>query len=143
MHAEQFAERQRPEDGGVRHPLLSQFLGAIASLEKSWATDTRHVSYFPLITWTPEGPRLGAATLLMRKRAGEEARLLALLSVAHGFVVPSSVLKHLAWAELEFQRRNLAKSAMHVALTGLPALSGIEAARRLHMAAGILDRGFL
>jgi hypothetical protein len=32
---------------------------------------------------------------------------------------------------------------MHVALTGLPALVGSEAARRLHIAAGILDHGFL
>ncbi len=32
---------------------------------------------------------------------------------------------------------------MHVALTGLPPLSGSEAARRLHIAAGILDHGFL
>lgn len=32
---------------------------------------------------------------------------------------------------------------MHVALTGLPPLRGSEAARRLHIAAGILDHGFL
>jgi hypothetical protein len=32
---------------------------------------------------------------------------------------------------------------MHVALTGVPALVGSEAARRLHIAAGILDHGFL
>ena len=32
---------------------------------------------------------------------------------------------------------------MHVALTGLPPLSGSEAARRLHIAAGILDHRLL
>jgi hypothetical protein len=68
---------------------------------------------------------------------------LALLSVAYSFAVSANVLKHLAWAEREFDRGDLAKSAMHVALTGLPPLRGSEAARRLHIAAGILDHGFL
>jgi hypothetical protein len=63
--------------------------------------------------------------------------------VAHARDVPADALKHLAWAEREFQRGDLVKSAVHVALTGLPALVGSEAARRLHIAAGILDHGFL
>jgi hypothetical protein len=88
-------------------------------------------------------PRLGAATLLTRNDRNEDDRLLALLSVAHARDVSAGALKHLAWAEREFQRGDLLKSAMHVALTGLPALVGSEAARRLHLAAGILDHGFL
>lgn len=80
---------------------------------------------------------------MARKGAGDEARLLSLLSVAYGFAVPAKVLKHLAWAETEFERGDLAKSAMHVALTGLSAFAGRENARRLHIAAGILDFGLL
>ena len=63
--------------------------------------------------------------------------------MAHARDVPADALKHLAWAEREFHRGDLVKSAMHVALTGLPALVGSEAARRLHIAADILDHGFL
>jgi hypothetical protein len=73
----------------------------------------------------------------------EEGRLLALLSIAYGASVPANALKHLGWAEREFERGDLAKSAMHVALTGLPALARGDPARRLHIAAGILDNGFL
>jgi hypothetical protein len=58
-------------------------------------------------------------------------------------MIPTDALKHLAWAEREFRRGDPLKSAMHVALTGLPALVGREGARRLHIAAGILDHGFL
>jgi hypothetical protein len=86
--------------------------------------------------------RLGAATLLTRNGHSED-RLLASLSVAHACVLPANALKHFACAEKEFHRGDLAKSAMHVALTGLPALVGSEGARRLHIAAGILDHGFL
>jgi hypothetical protein len=90
----------------------------------------------------------GRAPTRRRDAAGvhgrsEDDRLLALLSVAYAREVPADALKHLAWAEREFHRGDLLKSAMHVALTGLPALVGSEAARRLHIAAGILDHGFL
>jgi hypothetical protein len=66
-----------------------------------------------------------------------------LLSVAYGFAVPANALKHFAWAEKEFDQDDLAKSAMHVALTGLPRLAADAPAHRLHIAAGILGHGFL
>jgi hypothetical protein len=69
--------------------------------------------------------------------------LLALLSVAYGFAVAATALKHFAWADKEFDHGDLAKSAMHVALTGLPRLPAGAPARRLHIAAGILGHGFL
>jgi hypothetical protein len=143
MRAEELAKTQGSKDSEPSDRSISQFLEAVAALEESWSNKARHASHFPFVTWTPDGPRLGASTLLAREGAGEEARLLALLSIAHGFPFPSSALKHLSWAEPEFERRNLAKSAMHVALTGLPAVTGTDAARRLHIAAGILDSHFL
>jgi hypothetical protein len=81
-----------------------------------------HAPFCPFVAWTPEGPKLGAGTLLTPNGRSGDDRLLALLSVAHARDVPAGALKHLIWAEREFHRGDLVKSAMHVALTGLPAL---------------------
>jgi hypothetical protein len=81
-----------------------------------------HAPFYPFVAWTPEGPKLGAGTLLTPNGRSGDDRLLALLSVAHARDVPAGALKHLIWAEREFHRGDLVKSAMHVALTGLPAL---------------------
>ncbi len=143
MHIQEPAREGRPQGRSREDPSLGEFDQAIGALKVSWTARSRLAPFYPFITWTREGPRLGAATLLARGRAREDARLLALLSVAFGYAVSANVLKHLVCAEAEFERGDLAKSAMHVALTCLPALSGSEAARRLHIAAGILDRGFL
>ncbi len=142
MDNRKFAREEEPDDCGCGGTSTGRFRQTIVDLEESWAVETRHALFYPFVTWTPEGPRLGAATLLTRNGHSED-RLLALLSVAHACVLPENALKHLAWAEKEFHRGDLAKSAMHVALTGLPALVGSEAARRLHIAAGILDHRFL
>jgi hypothetical protein len=143
MQARDLAQERGSEDCACGDASSSRFRRAIAALEESWAAEARRSPFYPFVTWTREGPRIGAATLLTRKGTGEDERLLALLSIAYGFAVPANALKHLAWAETEFDRGDLAKSAMHVALTGLPALVRSEAARRLHIAAGILDHGFL
>lgn len=128
-------------DCGCSATSIGRFRRTITELEKSWTA--RNAPFYPFVTWTPDGPRVGAGTPLARNGRSEEDRLLALLSVAHARDVPAGAVKHLAWAEREFHRGDLAKSAMHVALTGLPALVESEAARRLHIAAGILDHGFL
>jgi hypothetical protein len=60
----------------------------IADLEKSWV-ETGYAPFHPFVTWTPEGPRFGAATLLKRHGRGTDDRLLALLSVAHARAVPT------------------------------------------------------
>jgi hypothetical protein len=143
MPPEEFAWEQESGSGAPGEASLDQFLQTIAALKETWAVKARFSSFHPFATWTREGPRLGGATLLARKGVGEEARLLALLSIAYSFAVSANTLKHLAWAEREFDRGAFAKSAMHVALTGLPPLSGSGAARRLRIAAGILDHGFL
>jgi hypothetical protein len=143
MDARQSVKDEGPNRCGYGATLADRFRRTISDLEKSWGSETARTPFYPFITWTRDGPLLGAATLLARHGRSEDDRLLALLSVAHARDVPAAALKHLVWAEREFHRGNLVKSAMHVALTGLPALVGREAARRLHMAAGILDHGFL
>ena len=144
MEARRFVTDEGPDDYGRGAMQIGCFRRTITDLEKSWATEARGAPFYPFVTWTPDGPRLGNATPLARNgRRIEDDRLLALLSVAHARDVPADALKHLVWAEREFHRGDLLKSAMHVALTGLRALVGSEAARRLHIAAGMLDHGFL
>jgi hypothetical protein len=143
MGARKLVGDEGPDDCGCGATPTARFRRTIADLEKSWAIEARSAPFYPFVTWTQEGARLGAGTLLKRTGRSEDDRLLALLSVAHAYAVPANVLRHLAGAEKEFQRGDLLKSAMHVALTRLPALVGSEAARRLHIAAGILDHGFL
>lgn len=143
MDARQSVKDEGPDSAGCGGAPIERFRRTIADLEKSWVVEARNEPFYPFVTWTPEGPRLGAGTLLARNGRSEDDRLLALLSVAHARDAPADAPKHLAWAEREFDRGDLVKSAMHVALTGLPALVGSEAARRrLHIAAGMLDRGF-
>ncbi len=143
MHIQEPVREGRPQGHNREDPSLGGFDQAIGALKASWTARSRLAPFYPFITWTREGPRLGAATLLARGSAREDGRLLALLSVAVGYAVSANVLKHLVCAEAEFERGDLAKSAMHVALTGLPALTGSAGARRHHIAAGILDHAFL
>jgi hypothetical protein len=143
MDSRKFGREKESDDCDCGGTLAGRFRRTIADLEESWAVKARQAPFYPFVTWTPEGARLGAATLLARNGRSEDDRLLALLSVAHACDVPANALKHFAWAEKEFHRGNLAKSAMHVALTGLPALVGSKAARRLHIAAGIFDHDLL
>lgn len=131
----------RAPDGSRSPRDAGRFRRTVSELEKSWAGEARAAPFYPFVTWTLEGARLGAGTLLKGNGRNEDDRLLALLSVAYARDIPAGALKHLVWAEREFHRGDLLKSAMHVALTGLPALAGSEAARRLHLAAGMLDHG--
>jgi hypothetical protein len=135
MDSRRFARDEESDDCGCGATSTARFRRTIAELEKSWAAEARNTPFYPFVTWTPDGPLLGAATPLARNGRSEDDRLLVLLSVAHARDVPADALKHLAWAEREFHRGDLVKSAMHVALTGLPALVGSGAAashRRRH-----------
>ncbi|HSU98556.1 MAG TPA: hypothetical protein VLI91_00470 [Roseiarcus sp.] len=140
MNNRALAEDEGPAGSCSRRD-ADRFRRTISGLETSWRAEAARAPFYPFIAWTPEGARLGAATLLKRNGRSEDDRLLALLSMAHARDIPAGALKHLVWAEREFHRGDLLKSAMHVALTGLPALVGSEAARRLHIAAGMLDHG--
>jgi len=134
------------KDGNHDRPAddpLASLREAIDDLEEAWRTSERRSRFERWIIWTAEGPRLGAATLLARKVAGEEARLLALLSVAFDRPWPPAILRKLEFAETGFRLGDLAKSAMHVALANFPPIENRQSAYRLHIAAGLLDKGFL
>ena len=125
-----------------REATQDRFRRTIAAMEQSWPDRLKRSAFYPFVTWTPEGPKLGASTLLWSKGARDDVRLLALVSVACGVAVPAGALAWLARAEIEFERGRAARSAIHVAMSGIPALRSREAARRLYFAAGILDAGF-
>ena len=125
-----------------REATQERFHRAIAALEQGWPEAQRRNAFYPFVTWTEAGPRLGAATLLARKGARDDARLLALVSIACGAEVSPGALAYVARAEVEFERGRFTRSAVHVAMSGIPSLRGRESARRLYYAAGILDAGF-
>src|SRR5271157_4204265 len=80
MHAQELAQERGSAGCGRGDASAGRFRRTIAALEESCAAEARRSPYFPFVTWRQDGPRLGAATLLPRKGAGEEERLLALLS---------------------------------------------------------------
>ena len=125
-----------------RETTKERFRRAVATLEQDWPDVQRKAAFYPFVAWTEAGPTLGAGTLLARRGANDEARLLALISIACGETIPASALAYLARAEIEFERGHFSRSAIHVAMSGVPALRSREAARRLYYAAGILDAGF-
>jgi len=114
-----------------RETTRERFRQTIDGLEHGWAFELRRNPFYPFVTWTKAGPRLGAGTLLASKRARDDARLLALISVACGEAIAASALAYLARAEIDFERGGFARSAVHVAMSGIPPLRGREGARRL------------
>ena len=125
-----------------REAQRERFRRTVDGLERAWPIEYRHNPFHPLVTWTKAGPKLGAATLLARKGAREDAQLIALLSIGCGVPVSAAALPFLRRAEIEFDRGRYAQSAKQIALARVPPLRGEEAARRLFFAAGILDAGF-
>jgi hypothetical protein len=115
----------------------------IADVHAAWPSVSRREPYYPAATWTAEGLKLGAGTRLAQGVVGQEARLLALLSVAYNKAWPASILESLKRAEREFRNGNHAKAAMHIALADLRPLAERENARRLHFAAAFIDEGLL
>ncbi len=125
-----------------RETAKERFRQTLSGLEHGWAFEQKRNPFYPFVTWTEAGPRLGAGALLVRKGEKDDARVLALISIACGETVPASALAYLVRAEIEFERGAFARSAVHVAMSGIPPLRGRDGARRLYYAAGILDAGF-
>jgi hypothetical protein len=95
------------------------------------------------MTWTSDGLKLGSGTRLACTVRGEEARLLALLSVMANKACPVEALETIKRAEVEFRAGKLAKSAMRLALANSPPLAGLDDAYRLYAAAALIDQSLL
>ena len=84
----------------------------------------------------------GAGTKLADRIAGNEARIVALLTAGFGKFVSTAPLRRLMDSEAAWRAGRVAEAATHIALLNLPQLTG-EAAYRLHLAAGFLDSALL
>jgi len=96
-----------------------------------------------------EGLVLGAKTVLAKRDRdgtlaldGAEARLLALLAVAHGHSVPLSLLSTIRKASNHARAGDECMAAMLIALAPVPRLRDpADAARRLFIADGLMEDG--
>jgi hypothetical protein len=127
----------------------------IAALDESWRDQRarRLARYARAPALGRAGLELGPMTVIAKRirdrwggpdlaLAGNEARILALLSVAHGRPVSPSVIGDLRRAAKAMARGDRALAAIHLAHTGLPRIAeDEETAFRLFAAEMLLDAG--
>ena len=75
------------------------------------------------------------------RRHPDEARALALLSVAYGYVPSVTVIHKFHAAVRSYNAGDLATAKMHLALTGLPALRRMEQVQKMQAAEQWLAQG--
>jgi hypothetical protein len=124
------------------------------ALRKAWVERTRSCPVEPVMTLTEAGLVLGAGTLLMKRRPGSgggpalridgaEQRILALLAVAYERPVPAGVIGNIRRAARDWDGGETCLALIHLARTGLSALTNGELAPfRLFLAERLLDDGF-
>jgi hypothetical protein len=119
-------------------------------LSNAWHARKRLVPVSPVLTLTPKGLVLGAATVLvpacgprrLQNLQGREARVLALLSAAYGRAIAPSVLGNIKRAAKAWREGDDCLAYIHLAHTGLPKLKEpSEAARRLFVVDGFMKAG--
>jgi hypothetical protein len=119
-------------------------------LRNAWSVRKRAVPISPAPHFAPDGLVLGAGTILLpaeeRRRlatlAGQEARLLALLSATYGKAIPQSVLGNIERAAKSWRDGDDCLAGIHLAHARLPKPDdSYQAARRLFMADGLMRAG--
>jgi hypothetical protein len=122
-------------------------------LRKAWGHRVQLLPIEPVMRITGEGLVLGAGTVLAKHATdglgrpslaidGNEDRLVALLSVAHGKVVDPGVIDHIRRASRAYGRDETCLALIHLAYTGLSRLAEEErGAYRLFLAKELLDAG--
>jgi hypothetical protein len=122
----------------------------VERLRREWDAQVGTASIHAVMGFEPEGLTLGVGTILvpaLAKRqlqglAGQEARLLALLSAAHECAVIPAVLGNIRRAVKSWQEGDDCLAAIHLALARLPRPENSrEAARRVFMADGLIEAG--
>ena len=120
----------------------------IEQLQKQWRDGARFRGLHASLALEKDGLVLGANTILAKRKHdgalaldGEEAKLLTLLSVAHGRPIGASVLKVFRRASDCAKAGDTCMASMHVALA-LPAIRDpADASRRLFIVNGLLAKG--
>jgi hypothetical protein len=119
-------------------------------LRNAWQVRKRLMPISPVLNLTPEGLALGAGTVLvpadgprqLQSLRGQEARVLALLSVAYGRAVAPSVLGNIERAAKAWHEGDDCLAYIHLAHTGLRELQDrYELARRLFIVDGFMKAG--
>jgi hypothetical protein len=119
-------------------------------LRNAWFARERAVVISPVLMLAPQGLVLGAGTVLvsadgsrrLQNLAGQEARVLALLSTAYGGAVAPSVLGNIERAAKAWGEGDECLAYIHLANARLPELlNPAEAARRLFVADGFMKAG--
>jgi hypothetical protein len=119
-------------------------------LRDAWFARERVVPIYPVMTFAPDGLVLGAGTVLLQAEGerqlqslcGQEARILALLTVAYGRVVAPAVLGNIERAVKSWQDGDQCLAHIHLAHSGLHAPSRLRtAACRLFVAECALNAG--
>jgi hypothetical protein len=96
-------------------------------LRQAWQTRARNVPIQSVLHFTPEGLVFGAGTVLvpadgkrrLQKLRGQEARILALLSVAYGKAVSPAVLGNIKRAGKIWHEGDDCLAYIHLAHAGL------------------------
>jgi hypothetical protein len=118
-------------------------------LREAWRTRECASPIYPVPYLAPQGLVLGAGTVLVpaqgtRRLASldrREARVLALLSAAHGKAVAPAVLGNIARAGDAWRRGDDCLAYIHLAHSRLPELQDSREAARLFLTEGFLDGG--
>lgn len=121
----------------------------LENLQRRWRDGVRLEGLRTALSLEKDGLVLGATRLLHKQEGtgalqleGQEARLLALLSVAYARPVNPSIFGNIRRASKHAAANDDAMAAMHLALAGLPRLADPpDAARRLFIADGLLAMG--
>ena len=121
----------------------------VERLRKEWGAREHMVPIDPCPRFTPEGLVMGAGTVMaaadakggLRSLDGQEARVLALLSVAYGRAVEPSALNAIDRAGKRWKDGEDCLALIHLALAGLHRLDDRDAARRLFMADRLMETG--
>jgi hypothetical protein len=121
----------------------------VERLRRAWGARERMVSIDLYPRFTPEGLVMGAGTVMApadakggpRSLDGQEARVLALLSVAYGRAMEPAALKAIDRAGKRWKDGEDCLALIHLALAGLRRLDDRDAARRLFMADRLMEAG--
>jgi hypothetical protein len=119
-------------------------------LRNAWYARERTVVISPVLTFAPQGLVLGAGTVLvpadgshrLQSLESQEARVLALLSVAYGRTVAPSVLGNIKRAGKAWSEGDDCLAYIHLAHARLPELQDpYDAARRLFIVDSFMKAG--
>ena len=142
MELESFATSRSVREPSSPSDLFAKLRVAMAALERSWDTTFRHSPVARTLVVNEGGIFLGATRLAPGVR-GYERHIHALVSFAAGKIAPASLVKTIEAAEADYSAGDKAMLAVRLALAIPTPETDEENCRKFHIAAGLMDEGFL